>query len=501
MSHIFLNCFLFACLLRQSSAASATQEQYIEAPNGNVENEFQFGETLAMSDTVLAVTQASNMFIYDYSGSEYVLAYSELVTTYTYGARAVAVYGNIVVIMCYVYQKDSSGQWYRSQNLVNGDGVECGTSGFPVGHAAMDASTAVLSSRNDGQCGNAVVQSISGGIFTYVTTLSAPDCTEAAEFGFTSAVYGSDIAIGAPELGGALYLYSSSSGSWVHTQTFYGTEEISVIGTALSLSGDKMTAGAYDIVRRSGAIYNYVKVSGSWSYLSYIQDGTAAYAQYDYTVHIDTTGEIHYLMVGDPEYDEASNNEGAVIYYEWDGANWIEQTRILAPQTPDNDVGDYFGVAVGSYGSKAAFGAPLYGDQDGAVYAYSISSGTAAPTEAPTPLPTSQPSISHTPTASPTTAAPTGFPTGYPSGSPTISHPPSPSPTTAQPTVNSSFLPFDAGDDDSEELSDGQIAGIAVASVLSIAGASALVYYFFIKPMSLGSEGLTEKLTEFSVQA
>ena len=78
------------------------------------------------------------------------------------------------------------------------------------------------------------------------------------------------------------------------------------------------------------------------------------------------------LVVGAPDYDQSTNNEGAAYVFVFDGTAWSEEAQLLAS---DASGADSFGFDVAISGDTIVVGAPYDDSQTGSVYVF-VRSGT-----------------------------------------------------------------------------------------------------------------------------
>ena len=151
----------------------------------------------------------------------------------------------------------SGGSWSQTAELTPSDGTDGDGFGFSV---SLSGSTIVVGApfqtvSGNGSAGDAYVFSLSNGSWTQTAELTASDSRARAEFGFSTAISGSTVVVGAPcddalcgTVTGAAYVFKSSGGSWPQTTELTGSDAGygDSFGFAVLVSQTNIIVGAPD---------------------------------------------------------------------------------------------------------------------------------------------------------------------------------------------------------------------------------------------------------------
>jgi hypothetical protein len=273
--------------------------------------------------------------------------------------------------------------------------------------AYNEASTSTGINGNDADNGAAV----SGGVFIFTRDtagtwtqqayVKASNTDAGDRFGFSVALSGGTLAVGAPyedsattgingneaddtvAQAGAVYVFTRNAGAW--TQQAYvkasNTGGNDLFGGTVALSGDTMAVGAHQedssstginggqgndsTTGNSGAVYVFTRNAGTWSQEAYIKaSNTGASDFFGYYTAVALSGDT--LAVGayaeassatginGNEADNSMGNSGAAYVFTRNAGTWSQQAYIKASNT---NAGDTFGQSVALSGDTLAVGA------------------------------------------------------------------------------------------------------------------------------------------------
>ena len=294
----------------------------------------------------------------------------------------------------YVFTR-SNGVWtqqayIKPSNPDNGDqfGAGLALSGdtLVVGAPMEDSGAANNPADNNaGDSGAVYVFVRDGTTWTQQANLKASDIGTGDLFGFSVAIDGDTLAVGAQredsnatgvngdqlnENGGesgAAYVFVRSSGNW--TQEAYvkplNTGISDFFGSSVALSGDTLAVGApledlnatgvnpiggADTAGESGAAYVFIRSGALWNQQAYIKaSNTGADDEFGWSVALD--GDT--LAVGARFEGSAAN--GAAYVFTRTGTFWSQQALIRASNAEDSDA---FGSSIALDGDLLAAGAP-----------------------------------------------------------------------------------------------------------------------------------------------
>lgn len=259
-----------AAYLRLSSTSSKT----ITAPASDRDDDDDFGRSVSMDGGIAVVgapgdderaTNAGAVYVFE---SPYTSS-TKIKTGSTDGAfgTAVAIDGDRIaasapylstdldtVGLVRIYERTSSG-WAVAATLNNPDG-----SVFDFGRTIdISGEIVVVGSPSGGSYGKAFIYDLSVSLTTPIAELESPDRSSGDSFGYSVAVDGDWVIIGAPGYdhrgprrtytdSGAAYLYENSGGKWTYEQRL-GPQYIANnvrFGSAVDIGGSVASVGAPD---------------------------------------------------------------------------------------------------------------------------------------------------------------------------------------------------------------------------------------------------------------
>src|SRR5215213_7855221 len=159
-----------------------------------------------------------------------------------------AIGDNVFQGAAYVFNRQG-GNWVEVQKLTASDGAVFDLFGWSV---AISGSTVVVGAFGDNIGDNflqgaAYVFNRQGGSWIEEQKLTASDGRRDDEFGFSVAVSGSAIVIGAlgnNDLQGAAYVFNRQAGSWIEAQKLSTSDRGFFFGSSVTVSGSTVVVGA-----------------------------------------------------------------------------------------------------------------------------------------------------------------------------------------------------------------------------------------------------------------
>ena len=257
------------------------------------------------------------------------------------------------------------------------DGAEDDKFGTSV---AVDGGTAVAGAPEDDDNGD---NSGSAYVFTWdqesgewgqPIRLTASDGDTSDEFGYSVAVHGNTIVVGARQLDyqsggqivrrpGAAYVFTRPVGGWVATSTaakLTATDGAvsDFFGYSVAVDVDTVVIGAYWHDGKQGATYVFTKPDGGWVATSTAAKLTASDgAGFDYfghsvAVHDDT------IVIGAYRHKTDGNSDtGAAYVFTSPGGDWVATSTAAKLSASDGEAGDQFGRSVAMDGATVVVGA------------------------------------------------------------------------------------------------------------------------------------------------
>jgi len=282
-------------------------------------------------------------------------------STIVVGAETAFVGGNPSQGAAYVFNRHG-GSWVETQKLTASDGATNDLFGNSV---AISGSTIVVNairhSGNVGQ-GSAYVFNHQGGSWVETQKLTVGDGAAGDQFGWSIAVSSSTIVVGAPfadDFGqGSAYVFNRQGGSWVEAQKLIASDgaESDQFGWSVAVSGSTIVVGAvsnrFSDPFSRGAAYVFNRHGRSW-------DETQKLTASDETINnffgwsVAISGST--IVAGAIFNIAGITNQGAAYVFNRQGGSWVETQKLAAS---DGAANDRFGWSVSVSDSTIVVGAP-----------------------------------------------------------------------------------------------------------------------------------------------
>jgi hypothetical protein len=268
----------------------------------------------------------------------------------------------------------SDESWTEQVKLVASDATPHDLFGYSI---ALSGNTVLIGAPGDGQySGSAYAFTRSGNVWSQQAKLIAPDATGFAEFGVSVALSGNTAVVGAPgddEAFGSAYVFVHSGDTWSRqaklTAAPGGTAEL--FGWSVALSGDTALVGTSsnpEYATEGGtAAYVFIRAGGAWIQRAKLTPPTGGEGQ-EFGWAVALSGDS--ALVGAPANPlEASH--GAAYLFRGSNATWIQEARLRAS---DESFEDGFAGSVALGDDTIVVGAP--GDDDAYLFVRSGSGWT-----------------------------------------------------------------------------------------------------------------------------
>lgn len=262
--------------------------------------------------------------------------------------------------------------------------------------SSISGDTAIVGARFDDDggtnTGSAYIYQKIGGSWTEVAKLNASDAASSDQFGFSVSIEGDYAVVGAlfgntgSVESGAAYVFHRDAGgadNWGQVAKLTAADAAAAdnFGFTVAISGETVVIGAYqddDIPSSSGSAYVFEKDQGgvdNWGQVTKLTASDAA-AGDNFGYAVDISGDT--VVVGSRLDDDLGVSSGSAYLFERDlgGANqWGQSAKLTAS---DGFTGDNFGVSVAIDGGVVAVGARVdddAGSASGSVYVYQVNGG------------------------------------------------------------------------------------------------------------------------------
>lgn len=285
---------------------------------------------------------------------------------------AVAVSGSTVVVndACYsgdtgrdyVFTSEATG-WRQTAVLQGSDTAGNDKFGYPV---AISGSTIVAGAFQHGEwTGRAYVFAKTARGWKQTTELKASDTVPGDSFGWSVAISGNTIVVGATGLAslapnwnrtpGRAYVFAKTAGGWKQTAELKGSDTVDTdaFGTSVAISGSTVVVGA-QYARTTGRAYVFTKAANGWTQVAELK-GSGPAGLFGYSVGISG----HIVVVGAPVVGEQvsspSRAPGQAYLYTKTTAGW---TQVAELEGSGATRGDGFGYWVAISATTAFVGEP-----------------------------------------------------------------------------------------------------------------------------------------------
>ena len=274
----------------------------------------------------------------------------------------------------------ADGVWTQQAKLV---GDDTGVDDLLGQVVSLSGDTAVLGAPGDTPVGtgsgSAYVFVRSEGIWTQQAKLTANDAGPGDQFGWSAAISGDTIIIGAPSdtpMGtdsGSAYVFVRTDGVWTEQAKLTGSGLAlfdGMFGWSVAIDGDTAAVGALGDVSNgagSGAAYVFTRTDGVWTEQAKLS-ATDAFTADNFGRSVALSGDT--LAVGAPGKADKGADTGAAYIFARSDESWTQQAKLTAS---DASTTDSLGWSVSLNGDTMAAGA--FGDAEkgvdaGSVYVY-----------------------------------------------------------------------------------------------------------------------------------
>jgi len=279
----------------------------------------------------------------------------------------------------YVYRFDGTS-WVEEAKLLASDGASGDYFGSSV---SVSGDVALVGARRDdangSESGSAYVYHFDGTSWVEGAKLLASDGAAEDYFGISVSVSGDVALVGAYRSddnvsnSGSAYVYHFDGTSWVEEAKLLASDRRrGHFGYSVSVSGDVALVGAY-FASESGAAYSGSAYVYRFDGASWVEEAKLLApdgAQLDYFGRsVSVSGDV--AVVGVPGDGDNGESSGSAFVYRFDGTSWVEEAKLTAS---DGAISDIFGSSVSVSGDVAIVGVPAdddNGSNSGSAYLFS----------------------------------------------------------------------------------------------------------------------------------
>jgi hypothetical protein len=157
---------------------------------------------------------------------------------------------------------------------------------------------------------------------------------------------------------GSAYVFRNTGGGWVEEAklTASDAEGAALFGWSVAVAGNTVAVGAlYDDAEAvdSGSAYVFYHDGRRWLEEAKLTASDAA-ADDEFGASVSVAGDT--IVIGAPANDGAGPNAGSAYLFRYDGVGWVEDARLTASDAAANDE---FGASVAVGGDTTVVGASL----------------------------------------------------------------------------------------------------------------------------------------------
>ena len=284
----------------------------------------------------------------------------------------------------YIFTR-TGATWTEQAHLTASDGAANDRFGTSVAISGttviVGAYRADIGANADQGAAYVFVKAQTGSNWTQQAKLTASDGGDSDAFGYSVAISGSNVIVGAylDNVGanqdqGSAYVFVRGGTVWTEEQHLVASNGTanSYFGASVAISGTTAIVGSYG----REAAYVFVRpVGNTWTQQEILHGSSVSFSAY-FGTSVGISGDT--AIVGAKfEGDIVGNNQGTAYIFVRSGTTWTLQKKLAAP---DGDFGDNFGTSVSISGDAAVVGCP-YGrvgtnSSQGAAYVFARSGTT-----------------------------------------------------------------------------------------------------------------------------
>jgi hypothetical protein len=389
------------------------QQAKLEAQDGAAQDSFSFSVAISGDTAIVGAPRNSGgtglqnrgaAYIYVRSGSTWTpqqkLIASDATTNDQFG-YAVAINGNTAIVgrqntvtganrsdgKVYVFTRTGT-TWTETQTLVSGDIAQ----GDLFGNAlAFENDTLVVGALNKNNGNNffqgaayVFTRSGAGASFVQQAKLLANDGVFADFFGYSVALSGETIVVGAtslagqPNSNGAAYVFTRSGTSWTQQQKLVAADGAAgdAFGFSVGVSGDTAVVGARlddnGAISDQGSAYVFTRNGSNWTQQQKLLGVETTQRNDQFGSAVAIRGDT--IAVGSPAHEFIGSiaNHGAIYIFNRSGAVWTRTDKLVhADPAPDA-----LGTSLAFDGNSIIAGAPSKNSARGAAYVFAAAPNT-----------------------------------------------------------------------------------------------------------------------------
>ena len=207
------------------------------------------------------------------------------------------------------------------------------------------------------------------GEWNHHPTVRANDWSEGDEFGFSVSIYDKTMIVGAPnkDNGGAVYVFTLQGETWTEDKKLTASDGVSgdKFGWSVAIRGDTVIVGAFEKDGGKGAVYAFVLAGdGSWDEGMRLIPRNGIVSKELFGSAVALSGDR--ALIGAHGSEEKGRDSGVAYIFQRVNGEWKEEAKLVPV---DGNCGYYFGLDVALSGDTAIIGSP-FGSYSGSVYVF-----------------------------------------------------------------------------------------------------------------------------------
>lgn len=253
-----------------------------------------------------------------------------------------------------------ANSWLHEQLLIPSDGAAGHWFGASV---ALENDRAVVGAPYVDGAGAAYVFKLEGTNWIEETKLTGPPTGSAGGFGWSAAIHGDTIIVGASdddadtvEGTGAAYVFRLQGATWVQEAKLTAPDGMYLdrFGSSVAISGDVVVVGAHDndaqcpSFNDEGSAYVFERQGGDWQHTATLDPGgDACLGGIRFGIEVAIDGDLILVGAYNENIPPTAYGAGTAYVFRRAGSNWVQVARLTAPAPTENQ---HFGnsVATGS---------------------------------------------------------------------------------------------------------------------------------------------------------
>jgi hypothetical protein len=249
---------------------------------------------------------------------------------------------------------------------------DAGTGDFFGDSVAVSGATAVVGAESHAaDSGRAYLFTKTAAGWTQVAELEGSGVVASDEFGWSVAIGGPTLVVGAPSSAkdaGLAYVFGETSSGWTQVAELKGTGTVinDGFGASVAASGAYVVVGASGHDRYAGRAYVFTDETGQWSEKAQLEgSGIVAGDEFGWSVAVSGTTAV---IGAEGHADDA----GLAYVFAKTGRHWKQVAEL---EGSDTVAGDFFGDSVAISGRTAVVGAWGHGRDAGRAYVFADAAG------------------------------------------------------------------------------------------------------------------------------